>query len=195
MAAAALEAADADVAKARLPLDPATPGTPAAVAVTAALNLQTAQKAEAAAAAAAVTTEAAYVAAQNAAGIAAAVAAVQQAMAAVDALNADMGDLRIDTAELHRAFEASIAACSGGATGTVVTPRVAGAGTGTTVVAGKERAAAPVATNKGMNVQTAARASADEPANIFALGGLLAAGLGVPVLVAVGMRRKSRNDS
>ncbi len=200
VAAAALVAADTAVAAARVPLDPAVPGSPAAVAAAAALNLLAAQQAETAAAANVVTTGAAYVAAQNAPAIAAVVAKVQQAMAAVDALNAGMGNLRIDTAELHRLFEASIAACSGTGAGTVVTGTVADTGAvgavvkESNVVTGRQGAAAPVAANKGMNVQTAARASADEPANIFALGGLLAVGLSVPVLVAVGMRRKAKDN-
>jgi hypothetical protein len=103
-------------------------------------------------------------------------------------------------ADLTGLFEAFLAACDGtgvdpvvappGRTTPVVTSPVvaapAGAGTANTAV---------VATNKGLNVQTAATAEPGAHPGLALLAGLFAGGIAVPPAVALRMRRLERSRS
>ena len=94
-------------------------------------------------------------------------------------------------------FEAFLTACNG------VDPVVTPPGGTTPVVAkpvtvtpaGAGSAVPAVATNKGLNVQTAAKAEPGAHPDLALLAGLLAAGTAVPVAVALRMRRLERGRS
>lgn len=93
-------------------------------------------------------------------------------------------------------FEAFLTACNG------VDPVVTSPGSTTPVVAkpvtvapaGAGNAAPVVATNKGLNVQTAASAEPGVHPGMALLAGLLAAGIAVPATVALRMRRLERTS-
>jgi hypothetical protein len=107
-------------------------------------------------------------------------------------------------ADLAGLFEAFLAACNPDSTGVdPVTPPVTGPVTApesTTPAVANAVNAAPAgggtvaaATNKGLNVQTAAEAEPGVHAGLALLAGLLAAGIAVPAAVAVRMRRLERS--
>ncbi|WP_104138072.1 hypothetical protein [Arthrobacter sp. ZGTC131] len=104
-------------------------------------------------------------------------------------------------AELSGLFDAFLAACNEDAV--VVDPVVTSPGSTTPVVAkpvtaapaGAGNAAGVVATNKGLNVQTAAAAEPGVHPGLALLAGLLTAGIAVPAVVALRMRRLERTRS
>jgi hypothetical protein len=122
--------------------------------------------------------------------------------AAVAEFEAALSNVSLDetsAANLMGLFEAFLAACNPDAIGVdpVVTPPVTAPGNTApavtnpvSVTAGGGTAA--VATNKGLNVQTAAKAEPATHPGLALLAGLLAAGIAVPSAVAVRMRRLER---
>lgn len=129
-------------------------------------------------------------------------AAVRDFETALAAVSLDEGS----AAGLTGLFEAFLAACGPDGIGVdpVVTPPVTTPGSTTPVVTNPVLAApagartantAVVATNKGLNVQTAAKAEPGAHPEPALLAGLLAAGIAVPVAVALRMRRLERGRS
>lgn len=152
---------------------------------------------------------AAYDAAVNTPEIIAARDAFNAAAADFDAALAAVSLDETSAADLAGLFEAFLAACnpdSPGAdpvtppvTGPVAGPDTAAPGSTTPAVANAVNVTPAVggtplaATNRGLNVQTAARAEPVVHPGLALLAGLLAAGIAVPAAVAMRMRRLERS--
>lgn len=151
---------------------------------------------------------AAYDAAVNTPEIVAARDAFNAAAADFDAALAAVSLDETSAADLAGLFEAFLAACNPDSTGVdPVTPPVTGPAPGpdtaapgsTTPVLASAVDRAPaaggtvVATNKGLNVQTAAKAGPVVHPGLALLAGLLAAGIAVPAAVAMRMHRLERS--
>jgi hypothetical protein len=147
---------------------------------------------------------AAYDAAVNTPEIIAARDAFNAAAADFDAALATVSLDETSAADLAGLFEAFLAACNPDSTGVdPVTPPVAAPvtapGSTTPAVANAVNVTpagggnASVATNKGLNVQTAAEAEPGVHPGLALLAGLLAAGIAVPATVAMRMRRLERS--
>lgn len=113
--------------------------------------------------------------------------------AAVAEFETALGTVSLDEASganLMGLFESFLAACNPEAIGVdpVDTPPVTNPVSVAPAVAG----AAPVAKNKGLNVQTAAEVEPATHPGLALLAGLLAAGIAVPSAVAIRMRRLER---
>lgn len=143
---------------------------------------------------------AAYDAAINTPEIAAARDAFNAAAADFDTALANVALDEAAAADLAGLFDAFLAACNPGAPGVdpAVTPPVTGPGSTTPAVANAADLAnagggtAAVATNQGLNVQTAAKAEPGARPAVALLAGLLVAGIAVPSAVALRMRRLER---
>jgi hypothetical protein len=136
---------------------------------------------------------------------------IREAQAVLEAAVRDfetaLGAVSLDeasAADLTGLFEAFLAACDGIDVDPVVSPPVTSPGSTTPVVTNPVIAApagagtantAVVATNKGLNVQTAAKAEPGAHPGVALLAGLLAAGIAVPAAVALRMRRLERSRS
>ncbi|HEY3574538.1 MAG TPA: hypothetical protein VGK98_12025 [Arthrobacter sp.] len=152
---------------------------------------------------------AAYDAAVNTPEIIAARDAFNAAAADFDAALAAVSLDETSAADLAGLFEAFLAACNPDSPGAdPVTPPVTGPVAGPdTAAPGRTTPAlanavdvtpalggtAAVATNKGLNVQTAAKAEPVVHPGLALLAGLLAAGIAVPAAVAMRMRRLERS--
>ncbi|MFE5835392.1 hypothetical protein [Arthrobacter sp. NPDC056493] len=147
---------------------------------------------------------AAYDAATNTPEIIAAQDAFNAAAADFDAALAAVSLDETSAADLAGLFEAFLAACNPDSTGVdpAVTPPVNAPvtvpGSTTPAVANAVDVTpagggtAAVATNRGLNVQTAAEAEPGVHPGLALLAGLLAAGIAVPAAVAMRMRRLER---
>jgi hypothetical protein len=152
---------------------------------------------------------AAYDAAINTPEIVAAQDAFNAAAADFDAALANVSLDESSAADLAGLFDAFLAACNPDSSGVdpAVTPPVTAPGVppvsapeGTTPGVANAVSVAPagagtgkVATNKGLNVQTAAQAEPAVHPGLALLAGLLAAGIAVPAAVALRMRRLERS--
>ncbi|MET3932904.1 hypothetical protein [Arthrobacter sp. OAP107] len=152
---------------------------------------------------------AAYDAAVNTPEIIAALDAFKAAAADFDAALAAVSLDETSAADLAGLFEAFLAACnpdSPGAdpvtppvTGPVAGPDTAAPGSTTPALANAVDVTpavggtAAVATNRGLNVQTAAKSEPVVHPGLALLAGLLAAGIAVPAAVAMRMRRLERS--
>ncbi|MFE4544794.1 hypothetical protein [Arthrobacter sp. NPDC056727] len=146
---------------------------------------------------------AAYDAATNTPEIVAALDAFNAAAADFDAALATVSLDEASAADLAGLFDAFLAACNPDspadpAVTPPVTAPVTGPGSTTPGVtnavdlANAGGGTAAVATNKGLNVQTAAEAEPGVHPGLALLAGLLAAGIAVPAAVALRMRRLER---
>lgn len=202
---AAFDAATAELEAARAVKDAAEEaladaedsGDPTAIAEAQAAK-DAAETAEDDAEQAALDLEAAYTAAISSPEILAAQGAMDTAVADFEAALAAVSLDDATAAGLSGLFEAFLAACNEDAV--VVDAVVSSPGSTTPVVTkpvtagptGAGNAAAAVATNKGLNVQTAATAEPGVHPGLALLAGLLAAGIAVPAAVALRMRRLER---
>jgi hypothetical protein len=165
---------------------------------------EAAEEAEDAARQAVADLTAAYDAAVNTPEIVAARDAFNAAAADFDAALATVSLDETSAADLAGLFDTFLAACNPDSTGVdQVTPPVAAPvtapGSTTPAVANAVNmtpaggGSASVATNKGLNVQTAAEAEPGVHPGLALLAGLLAAGIAVPATVAMRMRRLERS--